>query len=254
MVILRNKQFSIWSSTVDWAKKFTPRIPIGENAKLYFLWPGTILGAMVGFIKGIKEKHSITGSTSNDHGKGDHGPLEKKFSDVPMDADFNEYCKEIKEYAKLAALSSYNFRILKSVPEEGQKFIWKCFPSFMVLAKPEEIRSYREDYMSDPSAKGAGDYAEVLFTFGNELVYLWDFDRKAWYVQDRTYNPRKEWRIKDNDLFGAIEINFDPKYNKLLANRLDAWDNKYGDTGFDMRKYCECLLSAIKLVKNSRVV
>lgn len=239
--------YSAFSDTVlNWAKKFTPRIPIG-NTKLYLLWPGTIIGALVGVFKALvsKFKHTdnTTGKPCNEHQDTEHTAGEKRFSDVPLEADFDEYCKIIPGYKNLAYLNSLNFRLLDGVPEESKRLIWKYLPSFLVLATPKDIREYRKDYLSDENPR---DYAEILFMFGNELVFIWDFDTEAWYIQDKTYKPQKEWRIgnsKKEELLQALAKFCDPERDELLKHRLEAMDPDHREM---FTNYCKILGNCIK--------
>ncbi len=253
MIILRQKEYSEFSDTVlNWAKRFTPRIPIG-NTKLYLLWPGTIIGALVGVFKGLvnKFKHTDnkTGKPSNEHDiEHTSGELlkERKFSDIP-ETTFEDYCKVIPGYKNLAYLNTINLETLKDYDYDWKRFIWMYFPSFLVVASPNEITEYRNDYLSDENPQ---DYSEVLFMYGNELVFIWDFDRKAWYVQDKTYKPMKEWRIGDGrnakeDLKKAL-INFcDPSKDELLKHRIEATSSNQ-DTVQSFYDYCDKLRNLIE--------
>lgn len=176
---------------------------------------------------------------------------EKSFSEVPRDAKFRDYCKSIPGYEKLEVLKIINLEILKNLSTEKRKFIWKYFPSILTVSSPEEINSFRDDNINSPEPKN-GDYAEVFFAYGNELVFIWDFDRKGWFVQDLTYSPFKEIKIEDNDILGYLKnYAFNPKVNKLLGKRVKSWISGgfQEKTGFDVEKYINVLLMTIE--KNS---
>ena len=177
---------------------------------------------------------------------------EKEFSDVPLDADIEEYCKVIPGYKDLLTLQAMNFEILKGLNKDQKEVIWKLLPSFLVIAGPKTIREYREDYMN--AKECSGDYAEILFSFGNELVYLWDFDRKKWYVQDRTYSPHKEWTFPNEYLLGAIAEAFNPDKNELLRHRVGRGNDKAPEewTKF-AESYCKLLLNLIQDVRDGKV-
>ncbi len=257
MIILRQKNYSEFSDTVlNWAKKFTPRIPIG-NIRLNIIWPGTVLGALVGvFVGGIKElakifKHSKSinsiGKPSTEHiNTEEHSAndliRERHFSDTPLKSDFFDYCKVIPGYKSLAYLNNLNFKLLEGTSEDWKKNIWKYFPSFLVLSTPEEITSYRKDYLS---AENPSDYAEILFMYGNELKLIWDFDRESWYVMDFTYNPPKEWKIGGKEDLEKVLLNFcDPDKDELLKHRIEsAKDESMANL---LKKYCSILSSMVK--------
>ena len=248
--VVKEKHFSIWSDTLDWAKKFTPRIPLGDKSNLILLGPWTMVGGVIGFFKGLASKfsHWISGKPSNDHEKEKiHSTnLEKKqFSDVSLDADYKEYCKIIPKYEELSVLSSLNYKLLDQLTKENRKFIWQVFPSFLVISSPEKINEFRKDFID----KFGEDYAEIMFSFGGEIDYIWDFDRESWYTRDHTYNPAKEWKISGNDIIGCIKQTFNPEMNDLLKERLKKWESDEKlSSQFDMRKYCEEILKLIETV------
>lgn len=239
------KAFSLWEDTLEWAHKFTPRIPLPDKTKLLILGPWTLVGGVIGFFKGLasKVKHYLKGMPVKEH-TGDHKeePREKQFSDVPEELDFKEYSEVIPGYERLCLMSATNFRILSKLTPENRKFIWKNFPSFLVVADPETINRYRKDFRE---AYGS-DYSEILFSYGNEIDFLWDFDKEQWYARDHTYSPSKEYLIKNNDIFKAIRETYDPSKNPLLKARLEKWegDEKLSKS-FNMRGYCEAILEMI---------
>ena len=248
MIILRQKNYSTFGDTVwSWAKKFTPRIPIG-NTRLFILWPGTLLGALVGVFKGIASKFKHTDNTigkpCNEHQNTEHSVGEKRFSDVPIEADFEEYCKVIPGYKNLAYLNTLNFKLLDDVPEESKRLIWKYLPSFLTVSTPKDIEVYRKDYLSDETPR---DFAEILYMYGNELVFIWDFDTEAWYIQDKTYKPQKEWKIgnKKEDLLQLLIKFCDPERDGLLKHRLEAMDPDYRDM---FTNYCKILRNCIEKI------
>lgn len=199
----------------------------------------------MGFFKGLasKIKHFIKGTPVKEH-TGDHKeePREKQFSEVPKELDFQGYCKVIPGYKELCALSSMNFRVLEKLSPENRKFIWKNFPSFLVVANPETINKYREDFRE----KYGQDYSEIMFVYGNEIDFVWDFDKEGWYVRDHTYTPLKEYKISNNDILGAIKVVFDPSKNPLLKARVDRWMNEEKlASQFNMREYCNVVLNLI---------
>ena len=238
------KASSLWDDTLEWAKKFTPKIPLPDKSRLVILGPWTIAGGVVGFFKGLasKIKHYIKGTPSKEH-IGDHKeePREKQFSET---LDFKEYCKLIPGYKELCALSTFNFRILKKLSTENRKFIWKYFPSFLVVANPETINEYRKDFRE----KYGQDYSEILFAYGNEIDFVWDFDKEGWYVRDHTYTPLKEYKVTNNDILGAIKAVFDPSKNPLLKARVDKWmgEEKFASQ-FNMQEYCNIILEMIDI-------
>jgi len=163
----------------------------------------------------------------------------KRFSDISTDLGLEEYCKLIPGYQQLwLSLSFANMILLDNISFENKKFICDYFPSLIILSSPDQINKYRQDYMSDIGI----DMSEILFTFGDELVYGWNFDQKAWCVQDRTYNPAKEWRISDNSkIFNCIAYSFDPDHNTLLQQRINVWEGEGNNEVFNMREYCNVL-------------
>jgi hypothetical protein len=236
MIILRQKRYSFGRNVVNWSKGVISKI-------------GQLLNNVLVGIKNFAKHIKGGGKEVKEHTAkmGEHGKnLERAFSDVPIKADFNQYCKAIPDYANLYALKKFNNTILEGTPDKVLGLIKKCFPSFLGLVEPEVITEYREDYIN--SKECPGDYAEILFTFGEELVYLWDFDKQSWYVQDRTYNPRKEWMISRR-ILEALKINFDPSKNQLLQSRLESWEKSFSDQPdgikYYMRRYCDRLLGAI---------
>ena len=256
-MIIKRKLYSIGGDMIDWAKKFTPRIPLGRNTKLYFLWPGTIVGAIFGLLKGIvtKIKHLIKGTPTSDHEPVQHADSldrERAFSDVSLDADIYEYMKVIPGYKELIKLNVINNNILNGMRDEDVELVWKLLPSFLSVSSPNKINKYREDYMN--SDEKPGDYAEILFTYGNELVYLWDFDRKAWYIQDRTYNPSKEWKIEKGDILSAIAMNFNPEKNELLKYRIGKDSDRVPKSWSDWAEaYCKIILDAVEAAKKGKI-
>lgn len=245
--------FSVWGDTLNWAKKFTPRIPLGNNSRLFILGPWTALGAIVGLIAGLKNKfsHPKVGSVEKDHSNTNvihnaNMTQQKAFSDRGISKlDFKQLCEEVPGYDKIALLCNMNWDLLDKLSNDNKMFIWKNFPSFLIVAKPDQIYAYRQDFIS----KSNEDYSEILFTFGNELVYLWDFDKKYWSVQDRTYSPKKEWRI-EGDILDGIKHTFDPKNNQLLQKRIEAFESDPElANSFNIRKYCETILKLIDLAK-----
>lgn len=258
MIILRQKEYGeVWDKTIEWAKHLTPRIPLSKTTGLRILWPGTLVGAAIGLFIGVCKKlaklfkhiskNNNKINPSNDHSKS----VEKRFSDVPVHANMGDYLLNIPEYGKLLALFKYNHEILKTFPEENKKLLWKIFPGYLVVANGEEINGYRKDYMKEKS--NPGDYSEILFMYGNELVFLYDFDRKAWYVQDRTYNPKKEWKIADGKLFDYILDMFDPKNDELLKRRIDKWkelNSEDNELSSFPEKYLKELIRVTTILKN----
>lgn len=251
MIILRQKKFSRFSDTVlDWAKKFTPRIPIG-NTRLYILWPGTIIGALVGVFKGLADKFKH--GTSNNVGKPctehelEHTSKdvfkERKFSDVDLESTFEDYCNIIPGYKSLAYLNNLNFELLKGTSEDYKKTLWTYFPSFFVLSRPNEINDYRRDYLSDDDPQ---DYAEILFMYGDELIFLWDFNRENWYVLDKTYTPKKEWKITNGkEGLRDVLLNMcDPEKDALLKHRISAAKDQ--EMVKIMENYCKTLRMLIE--------
>ena len=248
MIILRQKTYSV-GKIIQWAKDSMPKISknILYGLKSFLSSLGDIMTKLKNSVK-----HIITRVKENkDHDTSSHNSaLEKTFSDMPRKADLLEYCEAIPSYDRLMRLQEINKSIIRDLPGDMQEFIWRHFPSFLVLASPKQMNEYRKDYMNNKNKDLAGDYTEVLFTYGNELVYLWDFDVKAWYVQDRTYSPQREWEI-DGNILDAIKINFDPKKNSLLKMRLEKWEKMTKDEDLRgyMRWYCNFLLQIIDQVK-----
>lgn len=206
--------------------------------------PLKIIKGVWDFFRGMasKIKHHIPGKPVKEHTKThpEEGEITKQFSDSP------EYCKIIPGYEELSVLSSLNFKILKPLGPEGRKFIYKYFPSFLLVVDPETINRYREDFRK----KYGQDYSEIMYAFGGEMDFLWDFDKEKWYAKDTTYNPAKEYEIRGNDILGALSIIFDPTKNKLLRARLEMWESdEYLSGKFDMRKYCETILKMLNTVK-----
>ena len=251
-MIVKRKIFGILGETRFWARLMTPVLPMRRSIlRLILELPGTIFGAIIGFIIGLvnEVRHVVWGIQAKRHRSNDvHEKTvakEKSFSDVPLTDDFSEYCKAIPRYKDLAGFYSWNHKSMKDLPEKVKVFIYKGYPSFFGLETPEKITEYRKDYMQ--SKEAPGDYAEILFTYGGELVYVWDFDKQCWYVQDRTYTPQKEWMIK-GDVLDALRIHFDPKKNPLLEQRIKVWEEKTGGNEF-MKLYCEEILEVIDAVR-----
>ena len=236
MIIKRQKTYSFGRTIINWTRGVISKI--GQLLNNVLIGIKNVAKHIVGKRGECKEHTAKIG----EHEKN----VEKSFSDVPLKADLSQYCKSIPDYAKLCALKKFNKDLLEGTPDRVLGLIKRCFPSFLGLAEPEIITEYREDYIN--SKECPGDYAEILFTFGEELVYLWDFDKESWFVQDRTYNPMKEWKI-NGSILKAIRENFDPLKNPLLQKRVDAWEKNFSDQDEPiknyMRVYCKMLLNAI---------
>lgn len=229
--------YSVWSDTVDWAKKFTPKIPIGSNSKLFLVGPWTVVGALAGVLVGLKNKFSHpkpVGSVSNS-GERDFHPTEvTKLS-------FEDLAKEIPGYYKLVCLCKWNCDLLKDFHSDNREIIYKYFPSFLSVCDPNMIYDFRKG-----NVKRAGlDTAVILSAYGEELLYYWNFNLKSWYVRDSAFNPAREFRI-EGDILQAIKIVFDPKKNPLLEQRLQAWEsNEELESKFSMREYVKVILELI---------
>lgn len=198
-------------------------------------------------------KHFVVGKKVDEHNdeiRQDHvEPRQKKFSKISLNADAFTYFKEIPSYKELMTCSAAEDKMLeKNQATEGFKdYIYKYFPSFQGLCLPNTINEYRKDYISTDD----GDWSEILFLYGGELVYIWDFDRNSWYVLDKTYVPKKEWKIEGTkNLFKVLLSSFDREKDELLNRRLESLKEKDENLYRSMEQYCDIMLSLVKKYAN----
>lgn len=246
MIILRQRVSSDFKeSMLNWTRNLSPRFTINSIIFSTVAWVKSLAGRLRLLAGRFKHGDNKLGNQCEEHKLLGHHDIsglvkEKEFSNISK--TFEEYCDLIPGYKSLAYLNNLNFKLLEGTSEELKKYIWTYFPSFFVLAKPDEIDQYREDYLSDPNPQ---DYAEILFMYGNELVFLWDFDKKSWYLLDKTYKPQKEWRIdggKDG-LRQALLKFCDSERDELLKRRIETIKSKEGSKA--IRDYCSALIDLI---------
>ena len=188
-------------------------------------------------------KHPVTGKPTKGYDI-KHKETTKNFSDVSLNADFSEYSKKIPFYELLTNLAAVEKKILKmqNTSEDEIDFIYKYFPSFQGLCDPETINLYRKNYIKSENK----DFAEILFAFGGELVYVWDFDNNSWHVFDTTYSPSKGWELTSKNIFESLRQTFDENENELLKNRLKTVEDKYPEQHKVLKKYCKDMLNLVE--------
>lgn len=190
-------------------------------------------------------KHKIQGRQTSEHPQAIHGDeSQKSFSDVSLDPTLENYTKTVPGYSNLQSLSIKNLKYLldMGLTAENIAVIQKLFPSFISLADPKKITLFRNDYINGEK----GDYAEILFMYGNEVDFIWDFDKESWYLRDHTFTPSKEYIINDGRLKEAIRNLFNPDSDELLRHRIEKWEAKEDlNEDFNVRSYCEYMLNLI---------
>lgn len=212
----------------------------------------SFLGSILGKLKTVG--HYISGKISQlFHKNSDKSHLQeakkeviseqKSFSDIYDYSDLipgyytlwtaNDVCRDA--IAKLDIVSS----------SSDLKIFMEEFPYISIMS-PNTIDRWRQDYKND----GDGDWSEIIFMYGTELTYIWDFERKNWYVKDSTYNPAKEFYIGSNEksIVQNIINSFDPEKDTVLGDKIkDIRKRGKGTEIADkIEKYCEIVRDSLK--------
>ena len=160
------------------------------------------------------------GNNLHDKIKNSFQSLKRKF----FSDNFSE--KDIPHYKELLKISDIEcndnmFINMYIIPCNEQKY-----PSFLYLSLPNDIKK---------ELNITKNWVRVLFLYvygdaqGNqrcELVLLYDFEKKAWYVRDYTYNPVKEFKITVS-LKEFLLALFDPEKDPLLNSKVNVQKSQF---------------------------
>lgn len=162
-----------------------------------------------------------------------NNPSEKHFSDISQNQLVTELPKGYNYLNAIRVVSNiYNVKVMGL---ETIKHFQKVFPTLDGLVPPDKIKEFREDFKKD--SNGKQDFSEIIFIYGEELVYLYDYKNSYWFARDTTYKPMKEYFIGDSKAaFKSIAGAFDTEKDEILRNRINVLENK--DTVDWMYKYC----------------
>lgn len=233
MIIPRQKSYSDFTSFTNILAHYSQKIGLDWLKGI----GRTVIDALKNFAK--KFKHFIAGKPTKEHETNHTESKQKSFSDLSLNSDFNVYSKVIPGYSELVALSEIGKDMFKKqqIPANVGDNIFKYFPSYFGVVDPETINKYRKDYIDNNN----GDWAEILFLYGGELVYVWDFDKNSWYVLDKTHTPVKEFKLVNNNIFLTILQNFDPEKDNVLKMRLEYLEKSNPNAAEFFKSYCKLM-------------
>ena len=179
------------------------------------------------------------------------GEKEKLFSELSSEEKEDIY-RKVYDFEE----NNENYKILKSLVKEYwkrlgpiendpklMKVLYENCPTLLHLVHWQTIEEYVCDFYQNSGEK----YSEILFMYGGTLVFLYDFDKNFWSVQDWTYNPKKEWTFDSKLLFKIIARYFDPEHDAVYKHFLDSCSEKTRQLLIEESEYWKKKLENINL-------